>query len=525
MTARTKTKPKPRKAAARPKKAGKALIVRNTTLANPDDWLLEWVGGAPSSSGERVNETTALGLAAYFACIRNISEDEAKLPLGMYEELLPRGRNALRRHYLAYMLQGETNSEMSSFSFRQTLMVHALGWGNGYAEIVRDTSGTPIALWPLDPTGVEVQRDTFGEKLLFYRVHGVPMTPRNIFHLHREGFTGVAGWALTQLQKDPLGNALAAQKFAGSFFGNGTTTTGTIEVPGAMSETAFKHLRESFMQRHTGSENQHRPVILEQGAKFNPTSTEPQKSQMVETMQFGIEEVCRMFRMPPHKVQHLLRATFSNIEEQNIEYVNDCLMGWLVRLEQEIDRKLLFPKERTTTYAKHNVDMLMRGDVAKRSAFYQIMFNIGAYSINDIREKEDLNPVDGGDTHFVNGALIPLEMAATGEHMKPKTPPAMPDSSGTDQNGTGAESNADYRLQMAGRMAAANVSAIEDEVRILLRVEQDNVRNAAKVPNGDRRIADFYQKSHRKEVAKRLRPAIRALSASLEAILEGAGHG
>lgn len=526
---------KPKRSAKRDSVFRKGTIKAQTgdsNLASPADWFVDWArGGGPASSGEVVNETTALGITAYLACIKNISEDVAKLPLGIYQRQEPRGRKQLRDHPLHVLLNNEANPEASAMSVREVLTSHALGWGGGFAEIQR-RGGEPIALWPLDPTGVEVRRDTWGEKLLFYSVHGVPMVPRDILHIHGLGHSAYAGWILALLAKDPIGNALAAQKFSGSFFGNGTSTTGTIEVPDAMSETAFKHLRESFFERHTGTENQWRPVILEQGAKYSPTSTEPQKSQMIEVFQHGVEDICRLFRMPPHKIQHLLRATFSNIEMQALEYVTDCLLGWLVRWEQEIWRKLLFPQERKRVYAKHNLDMLLRGDTAARTAYYRELFNIAALSDNDIREKEDLNPIPGGDTYFLNAALVPLEMAAKGEHLAAKQAPApakqatpneMPPSEGSpDDNEPPASSLVDHRFEIAARIAVAHTAAIREAIAAVLRIEHDKVTRAAKKPEFESWKARFYRENHPRDVRSKLKPAFDALYASLDSVLEAA---
>ncbi len=493
----------------------------NSGLAKPAQWLIEWAGGGKSVSGEAVNEKTALGLSVYIACIKNISEDIAKLPLGMFKRVPPRGREAMPNHPVHRLLHDEANEEMSAMSFRETITAHALGWSGGFAEIVRNGAGSPVALYPLDPTCVRVMRDDV-DRRLFYSVDNIRLEARDVFHIHGLGYDGLTGYVLSRIAKNVVGNALAAQKFSGSYYANGTSTTGIIEVPDAMSEPAFKHLRESFHQRYGGSNNQHKPIILEEGAKYTPTSSAAKDSQMIEAMQHSIEEICRLFRMPPHKVQHLLRATFSNIEMQAIEYVVDCLLGWSVRWEQEVSRKLLFPQERGKIYAKHNFNMLLRGDSAAQSAYFREMSNIGVFGVNDVRELLDMDPVEGGDTHFINSALIPLHLAATGEHMpsqQPEPPPAEPAKPEPDEDDAPTNSLIEHKRELIGRVAAAHTKSLEDSIAAVLRVEHDKVLRASKRDDFKAWAGDFYGETHRNHVSERLKPSIQALCASLETIV------
>lgn len=506
----------------------KLAKIFNSTLANPAKWFMEWAGAGKATSGETVNEKTALGLSAYLACIKNISEDVAKLPLGMYERIKPRGRTYLPDHPNTRVLHDEANPEMSAMTFRETLTQHALGWKGGFAEIVRTGSGATAELWPLDPCTVQVGRDSISNRLI-YKVDNVYLADRDVFHIHGLGFDGLTGYVISHIAKDVIGNALAAQKFTGSYYANGTSATGVITVPDAMTETAFKHLRESFAQRHGGSNNQHKPIILEQGATWTATSTDPQKSQMVEVLQNGVEEVCRLFRMPPHKVQHLLRSTFSNIEAQAIEYVVDCLLGWAVRWEQEIYRKLLLPSEKSRLFAKHNFNMLLRGDMTARSAFYREMRNIGVFSTNDIRDWEDLNPVDGGDAYFVNAALVPLEIAAKGEHLatlqpEPEPRPTPNDDSPNDplQNPDDPNAATNHKRELLVRVAAAHTKPLAEAIAGVLRVEASKVARAAKHGKRDHSYAwarDFYRDGHKNHVSDRFKPSIQALCTSLEAVI------
>jgi HK97 family phage portal protein len=503
----------------------------NFGVSSIQGWPMGWFfGGGRVASGEMVNERTALGLSAYLACIKNISEDIGKLPCGVYKRLQPRGRQEMRNHPADLLMTTGSSlvdpyPEMTAMTFRETLTAHALGWHGGFAEIVRDGSGKPIALYVLDPTFVQVMRDKQPPYEIYYLVYGQRFEKSDIFHIHGLGYDGVTGYVLSRLARDPIGNALAAQKFAGAFFANGTITSGVIEVPAAMTETGFKHLRESFHARHGGGENQHKPIILENGAKFTPTSTDPQKSQMLETLMYGVEDVARLFRMPLHKIGHLERSTNNNIEQQALEYVQDTLLAWLVRWEQEICRKLLMPSERKTLYAHFCVDALLRGDVAARGMFYQLMRNIGVYSANDVREKEDDNPIseaDGGDAYLVNMAMAPQGMVAEGKTIAAKqpsggeNPPGEPKTAPKKPAGEPGYSANEHKKEIVGRIAAAHTKFIEREIADILRVEKDKVMRAMRRSDFTEWADNFYGKTHQKHVSHRLRPLVKALAASLE---------
>lgn len=509
------------------KTAKRSTKVKNSNFSTPAGWLMEWArGGVDSTSGEPVNERTALGLSAYLACIKNISEDEAKLPLCLYKRLEPRGRQEMPDHPVDRLIRNQPNSEMTAMTFRQTLTAHALGWHGGFAEIVRDGAGVPLELWPLDPTCVQVMREQEGQRRIYYWVTpspafgqmqqpGMALMPEDMFHIHGLGYNGVTGYVLSRIARDCIGNALAAQKFSGAFFSNGASLSGVLEVPDALSETAFKHLRDSWAARHQGAANQHKPAILEQGTKWTSISTDPQKSQMIDAIYLGVEDVARLFRMPPHKIGHLLRSTNNNIEQQALEYVQDCLLGWLVRWEQEIWRKLLSTREQNRLYAKHDTNMLMRGDSAARSAYYRELFNIGALSDNDIRECEDLNPVDGGDTYFVNSAMTPLDIAAEG----PIEPQTQTDSVGTQQDGNQPTYTAAdlHRQELQGRIAATATKGLESLLGGILKIEYERIEKARKSDNFGEKVSSFYQNGHKNRISEKLIPQVEALQLSLTA--------
>jgi HK97 family phage portal protein len=381
------------------------------TQKDKTGFFVEWVqGGRATTSEERVNNDKAFQLGTYFACIRNISEDIAKVPLKVYKQLKPRGKDARSDHRLYSLLHDAPNPEMTALTFRQTLTAHALGWGNGFAEIERDIEGNPLYLWPLRPDRVRVFR--LDDNRIWYEIRTDDdktawLRDDFVFHVPGLGFDGLVGYNVARYARECLGAALAAQKFSSSFFGNGIQSAGILTHPGQLSPEAQANLRKSFEQ-YQGAENANKVLIIEEGLDYKKTTIPPEEAQFLESRQFSVAEICRWFRMPPHKVADLSRATFSNIEHQALEYVGDTLLPWFTRWEQEIYRKLLTRKEQRKGYfAKHVVQGLLRGDIEARNKAYQTGRNWGYLSADDIRELEDMNPLPDkkGETY-----LHPLNM-------------------------------------------------------------------------------------------------------------------
>ena len=360
----------------------------------------------------QVTEDKALSLPAYYACIRNIAEDVAKLPLIVYERQQPRGKNRKPDHPVYTLLHDQPNPEMTAQSFRETLTHWAVGWGSGFAEIERDVRGRPLALWPIHPARVEAKRDEDGRLVFKVRQQTGAATvidDDDMLHVHGLG-GGIIGYSVLQYAAESLGLSLSAQEFGSSFYGNGSTPGGVLEFDGEVDDETLENLRASWESMHRGSDNAGRIAILEQGLKYKAISIPPEQAQMLETRQFQIAEVCRWFRMPLHKVQHLEGSNYNTVEAENISYVVDALQPWLTRWEQEIRRKLFLPGERL--FAEHLVAGLLRGDTSARSAFYKNLFDMGSLSPNDIRELENMNPITGGDQYFIPvNNLAPLEQA------------------------------------------------------------------------------------------------------------------
>lgn len=402
------------------------LSKRNTgtnppsTLRDPASWFRNWLinWGEPESEIPTTPKA-ALGVPAWFACIRNIAEDTAKLPLKVLEHQEPRGSKERYDHPAWRLLHDEPNPEMSAMTFRETIVSHSLAYDGGYAEIKRNPqTGDPIALWPLDPTTTYPRRLPITNELV-YQSGSFTFPARDVFHLHGLGFTGITGYMMSALMRDTLAQSKGAQKFSAAWFKNGAQPSFAVRYPKTLSADAHKNLRESLNARHGGGDNVGKIMVLESGLEVvDVPSTSPVDSQLIEVLLYSVVEVCRLFRMPPHKIQHLNNATFSNISAQSVEYVTDTLLSHVVRFEQECNRKLLRPSEKQSgrIYCKHNLRALLRGDLQQQAQYFREGLQNGWLSANDAREFDELNPIDneGGNTYFVQGQMVPIEIAAKG---------------------------------------------------------------------------------------------------------------
>ena len=389
------------------------LFERRATVRTPPDWLYSALAGAgKTASGQTVGPDTALTLSCYYAAIRSIAEDCAKLPLILYKRLEPRGKERATAHRLYHLLHAAPNPDMTSMTFRETMTLHAIGWGNGYAEIVRADDGSAQAMWPIDPRRVRIERDD--DKQIQYVVSpagdgtAVTLAAKDMLHLHGLGFDGLTGYSVARLARESIGAALAAEQHGASLFANSSRPSGVLCHPGEIGEEGVKALRDGWESMYKGSENAHKTAILEDGVEFKPIGLPNKDAQWIESREFMVSELCRWLRIPPHKIGHLIDATYSNIESQSREYVVDCLQPWLVRWEQEIARKLI--PARSPLFAEHLVDGLLRGDTETRYNAYASAINAGWMSRNEARVLENLNPADGLDEF-----LVPLNTGSVGE--------------------------------------------------------------------------------------------------------------
>jgi len=456
----------------------RATSIGGGSLSDPPGWLERLLLGNRDVDEVpvEVNERNALSIPAVFACVRAISEDVAKLPIHVYRQT-ETGKERLRNHPLARLVRDRPNPHMSWFDLASTSTAHALTWGNGYVEIVRDGNGRPSEFWPLEPDRVEVRRSTVKPEEIVYIYDDPALGKRrtifevDVLHVKGLGYDGLIGYSVIGWARKSLGLTAAAEKFGSSFFGNSSLPKGVLEHPGVLGEEAQKNLRESWEKIHRGVGNYGRVAILEEGMKFTALTIPPEDAQFLETRQFQIPEVCRWFRMPPHKVADLTRATFSNIEHSSIEYVGDTLLPWLVRWEQEIRRKC-FTGGEGNLFVEFVTAALLRGDLKSRYDAYAIGRQWGWLSPDDVREFENLNPIEGDGGKIY---LVPANMTNADVFAKIEEPPAEP--STTPPGGGATKPPAETPSPTTTR---AYRELVVDAVSRMRRIEADKISRHAK---------------------------------------------
>ena len=391
--------------------------VKNSTSGSAFSFFM---GG--SISGKNVNERSAMQMTAVYACVRILSEAVAGLPLHLYRYNKDGGKEKALDHPLYGLLHDEPNPEMTSFVFRETLMTHLLLWGNAYAQIIRNGKGEILALYPLMPNRMQVDRNEKGQLVYTYTrskddanakdCSPVVLRPDDVLHIPGLGFDGLVGYSPIAMAKNAIGMAIACEEFGAKFFANGASPSGVLEHPGILKDP--DKVRNSWNAAYGGSSNAHKVAVLEEGMKYTPISISPNEAQFLETRKFQINEIARIFRVPPHMVGDLDKSSFSNIEQQSLEFVKYTLDPWVIRWEQSLSRALFSKDEKRKFFFKFNVEGLLRGDYQSRMNGYAVGRQNGWMSANDIRELENLDRIPaeaGGDLYLVNGNMLPLEKA------------------------------------------------------------------------------------------------------------------
>jgi HK97 family phage portal protein len=443
------------------------------TLKNPPRWLLDALGaGGQTAAGVAVSETTALNISVVWACVRVISETIGSLPWFTYRKTDDGGRNRAPEHEIYSLLHDAPNPEMTAMTWKETSLAHCLLWGNHYSEIVRDEREHVAALFPITPDRVTVRRRDNGD--IDYEISNGEKAPSHLrpdqmFHVPGLGFDGLVGYSVVHKARESLGLAMASERFGASFFGNGAHAGGFLKHPGHLSPTAQKNLRESIEAVHRGSENAHKIGLLEEGMDWVSRSVPPNDAQFLETRHFSVEEICRWFRVQPHKVQHLLRSTFSNIEHQSIEHVTDTLRPWCIRLEQEANRKLLRPSEKGRVYTEHLMDALLRGDALSRSQALEVQYRNGVLLGDEWRSIENRNPLKDGLGQRPMGTVNSVPLDKLDEVLDAKNAPPEAKSN--------PASDAVSR-HLAGVRAALGDAAAEREARRLAGLIRENLDGA-----------------------------------------------
>jgi len=428
-----------------------------------------YMGG--TTSGKNVTERSAMQMTAVYSCVRILAEAVAGLPLHLYKYTDGGGKEKALDHPLYRLLHDEPNPEMSSFVFRETLMTHLLLWGNAYAQVIRNGKNEVIALYPLMPNKMSVDRDENGRLYYTYyrgpdeaiknKEFAVTLQPSDVLHIPGLGFDGLVGYSPIAMAKNAIGMAIACEEYGAKFFANGAAPGGVLEHPGTIKDP--QRVRESWQSTFGGSGNANKIAVLEEGMKYTPIGISPEQAQFLETRKFQINEIARIFRVPPHMVGDLEKSSFSNIEQQSLEFVKYTLDPWVIRWEQSIQRALLSHDEKAQYFVKFNVEGLLRGDYQSRMNGYAIGRQNGWMSANDIRELENLDRIpaeEGGDLYLINGNMLPLKNAGAfantptdnGKEENPDEEVLEVEEPGTDGDGSGREDSVSQRHHRRGKL-------------------------------------------------------------------------
>jgi HK97 family phage portal protein len=394
------------------------------------DTFLDWlIGGRSTATGIFVNEKTSMECLAVYACVKILSESVGFLPLVEYKRLPNNGRERATNHWLYPILHDQPNPEMTSMEFRETEMGHLGLWGNAYSEIERDKTGKIKALWPLRPDRMEVKRRESTNEIVYLYEISVDK-PKKLFEAyqicHKRGLSGdgLIGYSPIRQLKESIALTMATEEFGARLFSNDSRPGGVLEHPGKLGDDAYKRIKKDWEAMHAGLENAHRVAILEEGLSWKQVGIPPDDAQFLQTRKFQLNEIARLYRIPPHMLADLERATFSNIEHQGIDFVVYSLSPWLVRIEQRIQIDLLSEPERKVYFVEHLINALLRGDVKSRYEAYAIGRQWGWLSANDVLSLENRNPIDEGDTYLIPFNMMPV--GGNGQTASPSEPEPEP---------------------------------------------------------------------------------------------------
>lgn len=370
-----------------------------------------FVFGRPTPSGKIVSPGSAMQVTAVWTCNKILSECVGMLPFGVYKQSGV-SRSPAPKHPLHRLLHDEPNPDMSAIDYRMAMTSALCLWGNAYSKIARRGDGTPVALFPLPSQLVRPGRINGNLVYNYTPASGGPQVLKasDMLHVRGMSYDGISGLCPISLLGNAVGLAMALEEYASRFFSNGGVPSLVLQAPNEVGAEAIKNIQESWDAMYGGAENSNKTAVLEQGLTIKEIGTTPDKAQSVESRKFQLGEIARIYRMPPHMLADLDRATFSNIEQQSIEFVTYTLMPWLSMWEQAVNRSLFTDTEKGTYFAKFNVDALLRGDTASRYAAYAIGRQWGWLSADDVRAKEDLNPLpEGGDQYLIPMNMIPAD--------------------------------------------------------------------------------------------------------------------
>lgn len=385
-----------------------------TTVTNPAPWLTK-LFGYEASTGEQVTVDSSLGVPTVYACVNILANAVAKLPFQTFKRL-PSGRVRDKGHKVAKLLEERPNPYQNPFVFKHLIETHRNLWGNAYININWGVDGRPEELWLLNPSVTEPKVDVVSNTLWYYTTlpngEFVRLSAGDVIHLKSLSIDGLKGKPPIQVARESIGGSQAAQKFKGKFYKNGAANSGILKVPGLLGKEAKSKIRDEWEKSNTGLTNAQRIAILDAGLDFQSISMPLKDAQFIEGMKYDKEEIATIFNIPLHMVNQLDRATFSNIEQQSLDFIQNTLDPILIQYEQEFSYQLFSLKELEIYYLKFNLNSLLRGDSLSRAQFYEKLLDKGVYSINKVLELEDedgIGPI--GDVHRVDLNHVSIEIA------------------------------------------------------------------------------------------------------------------
>jgi len=376
-------------------------------LERPPSWLDELLTSYDTDTGLKINQETSLKYSAVWAAVKVLSESTAQLPYHIYKRD-GANKEIYRDHYAYQIVHSAPNDYTTKFVFLQSLMANVLLWGNGYARIWRNNNFMPLSLELIHPSKIF---PVLEKGQLFYKTSLEVIPDYDMIHVKWFSLDGIEGKSPIELHKECVGLGLAAQSFGATFFKNGANSEMVFAVPGTLTDEQYSRLQKVIISRQGGLTNSHKPILIEGGGNVHQLTIPQDQAQFIQTRQFQVTDVARIFGVPPHMIQDLERSTNNNIEQQSIEFVQYSLMPCVIRIEQEFTKKLIREDEKPMVFIEGNADALLRGDAKTRAEFYSKMWSIGSLSANEIRAKENENPIEGGDKYFVPSNYQTIERA------------------------------------------------------------------------------------------------------------------
>jgi len=392
---------------------------KNLALNDDKAWdsrLWNLIGGI-TSSGQKVDEETALTYSAFFNAVYIIAETVAGLPLHLMQKK-GKVKTVADDIDLYYLMHDEPNPFMTSLVFRETIMAHILTWGNGFVEKVRNKMGQIVELWPIPPNRIKSIEYREEDRNLWYEIkvgnETTWLSRDNILHIPGLGFDGYIGYSIVTMAKKSIGLSMAMEEFGSLYFGQGTHPGVIVSHPGKLDSQTRSNMRQSLDETYGGLGKSHRLMLLEEGLKIEKIGIPPNDSQFLESRQFQVPEIARWFNLPPHKLKDLSKSSFNNIESEQISFVTDSILPWVIRMEQNYNNQILSKPQRRKDkyYWKHNMEGLLRSNSKDRADFITSLIKNTVITPNEARALEDMNPSDNpyADELFTQMATVPLSM-------------------------------------------------------------------------------------------------------------------